>query len=559
MMPVARFEMPDGKIARFEVAEGTTPEQAQTQIAQMVSQQGIQQVAEQPSQVPLDVPRGTSPVPQSIGQRIIESEAGKPGGEEALGTILSGVAAEPAAGLVGLATLPFADAEKATENIEAVRKALTFIPRSPEGLAKLQQIGEILAPAGEALETLEAGAGEFAGGEESPLAASLATAAPTAALSALGLGGVRRALGISKIAETAKKLTTQSAKNLLKSAAPTIDGLKEAARGIYNELDSLGITINPRSINRLSNQLKALAKKEGFNKRIHPKVSAVLDEFENVRNSPQTLTEVDTLRKIARGAASSIEPSEARLGAILIEHIDDTLDNLKNANFANPSKVDIGAKFKDARQLWSRAKKSELLEEAFTKASLQASGFENGIRVQFRSILNNKKKRRGFTPEELSTMRQVVKGGTAENIAKMIGRFGFSEGQASNMLMGSLGVAGGAVLGGPAGAVAVPLIGQLSRTLAQKLTRRGAEGADAIVKAGKDGKKVVDAYIKATKKSERNAQELTELLLRPEISLKALKAKIPNLPKPQRKLVADAVFFAAFIQSQKQQTQETER
>jgi hypothetical protein len=32
-MPIARFQMPDGRIARFEVAEGTTPEQAQQQIA----------------------------------------------------------------------------------------------------------------------------------------------------------------------------------------------------------------------------------------------------------------------------------------------------------------------------------------------------------------------------------------------------------------------------------------------------------------------------------------------------------------------------------------------
>lgn len=33
-MPIARFEMPDGRIARFEVPEGTTPEQAQSLIAQ---------------------------------------------------------------------------------------------------------------------------------------------------------------------------------------------------------------------------------------------------------------------------------------------------------------------------------------------------------------------------------------------------------------------------------------------------------------------------------------------------------------------------------------------
>lgn len=36
-MPVARFEMPDGRIARFEVPEGTTPEQAQAQIEAMIA------------------------------------------------------------------------------------------------------------------------------------------------------------------------------------------------------------------------------------------------------------------------------------------------------------------------------------------------------------------------------------------------------------------------------------------------------------------------------------------------------------------------------------------
>lgn len=45
-MPIARFEMPDGRVARFEVPEGTTPEQAQTVFAEfMASQQQAEPTA----------------------------------------------------------------------------------------------------------------------------------------------------------------------------------------------------------------------------------------------------------------------------------------------------------------------------------------------------------------------------------------------------------------------------------------------------------------------------------------------------------------------------------
>lgn len=44
-MPIARFQMPDGRIGRFEVPDGTSEEQAQALIAQHVGGQGAQQPA----------------------------------------------------------------------------------------------------------------------------------------------------------------------------------------------------------------------------------------------------------------------------------------------------------------------------------------------------------------------------------------------------------------------------------------------------------------------------------------------------------------------------------
>jgi len=92
-MPIARFEMPDGKIARFEVAEGTTPEQAQEQIAAMLqsgerleSQQPAPQNSDmaffetaaepqpQPERTPGDVLQGI----YETGRGIVQGAAGAP-------------------------------------------------------------------------------------------------------------------------------------------------------------------------------------------------------------------------------------------------------------------------------------------------------------------------------------------------------------------------------------------------------------------------------------------------------------------------------------------------
>jgi len=363
------------------------------------------------------------------------------------------------------------------------------------------------------------------------------------------IGSIAFPISGAVITQTGKKLTTTGAKKLLKESAPTIDGLKTAARQVYKEIDDLGAVIDSSRVDRLGRELRSLASKEGFDADIQPKVNTVLKRFSNVSDTDLSVTELDTLRKVARNASASIDPSEKRLGSLIVNKIDDTMDGLTAQDFKRGG-GDVGAKFRDARQLWQRAKKSELIEDAFDRARLQATGFENGIRTQFRQMLNNKKKMAGFSQEEKDAMREVVQGTGLQNVAKMLGRFGFSEGQASNMLMGSLGVAGGAAAFGTGGAVAVPLIGQVSRNLAQKLTRNSAELTNTVVRAGKNAENVAKAYIKAVPAKERSAQELSELLLRPDVGLNKLEAKLATIPKKHKKLISDAVFFAKAIKDQ---------
>lgn len=328
-----------------------------------------------------------------------------------------------------------------------------------------------------------------------------------------------------------------SRKNL-QSAAPTLDQIKAQKTELYNAVDNSGVTIKQESLDLFSNRVIASMQKNGLNRRIHPKTTAAIKEMQALTQQPMTLTEMDTLRKVAQAAGKSLE-SDGKMGQTLVGKIDEYLDAL------SPSAMQGGSNpitaLKQARSLHSRQMKIEMVDKAILDAQQAASGFENGLRGEFRSILKSPKKSRGLSGEEKEAMSKIVQGGKAENIAKHLGKFGFSEGQAGSMLLSTVGTGLAANAFGPA-AVAVPLAGQMFRQVAQKLTRSNAEFASNIVKAGPNAKGIVDAYFKNTPTKARKVEELTALLLNG-------KANASNLRLSSNKLIADAAYFSSIAGS----------
>ena len=70
MPQVARFQMPDGRIGRFEVPEGTTPEQAQQMIQESLAQAPEQAIAPTPQKSALQ-PTTASGVASEIGKGLV--------------------------------------------------------------------------------------------------------------------------------------------------------------------------------------------------------------------------------------------------------------------------------------------------------------------------------------------------------------------------------------------------------------------------------------------------------------------------------------------------------
>ena len=446
---------------------------------------------------------------------------------EPAATIASSIVAEPVAGLAGIAETMLSGPEAGARAVEETREALTFQPRTQAGQQGLEAVGGALQPVGEAFESVEGALGDATlSATGSPALAAAASTLPTAALEALGFGVGRRAAKVStglkgapsKIPSPAKPKKGLVSKALIESA-PEIDQLKDVSRGIYTEIADLGVTVQPKAYNRFLKKVISTAKKERVNQLRNPKAFGATQEFakELNRKGKKSILDVDDLRAVAQDAASSVDPADARIGMKMIDEIDNFLDvagpnTFKGANAKEAAGV--GERYKAARNLWGRARRAELIEDAFSKADLQASGFENGLRTQLRQIVTNKKRARFFTADEISAMTDVIKGTGGQNALKLVGRLGFSEGAATNIL-GGLGSA--AVLG-----PAAPVVGQISRKLAQRATRKGFDLADAVVRAGPSGKKITEAYLSITPKAQRSVSELTDLLIDPKVDLSSL-------------------------------------
>jgi len=437
---------------------------------------------------------------------------------EPAATMVTGAIAEPLAGLAGIGAALIPGGRSGGEAVEATREALTFQPRSEAGQRGLAAVGKALGPIGEAFssieDTLSDKTFELTG---SPVLAAAAGTIPTALAELVGFGLGKGAIRGGRAAKEGQ-ITRE-----ISEAAPTAEVLKTTSREVFKEIDDLGVTVKPEAYQSLVSEMRRNLAGKGLDKDITPKASRALKRFEEAGDNI-TLAELDNLRTVAQNAAKSIEAPERLLGAIMIDTVDSFLDRAGSQVLNKPEGVNIGQRYKVARELWGRARKSETINEAIETARNQASGFENGIRVQFRKILNNKKQRRFFKPNELQAIKQVVEGTKGANIAKLLGRLGFSEGGATNVIGGALGATAGGVAFGTPGAVLVPVIGQVSRKVAQRLTEGNAKFADEVIRAGKDGRRITKAYLDNTPLDQRSATDLSELLVRNDIDLTKLDA-----------------------------------
>lgn len=318
-----------------------------------------------------------------------------------------------------------------------------------------------------------------------------------AAAEGAGVGAIG-GLGYSEPGEKAKGIATgaatgaiagpivhglsEAAKSFYKAATPTLENLKSEAQKIYNQADNVGLVVSANSLQTEAQTLRNTLTQEGFHPRLAPRIEVALNEMESASSADQPLRMLQNLRRIAQTAGQSAQPDERRLGQSLLENFDNYLETLTPQDVITGDPQKAAGLLGQARTLWSRFRKGEMIHNLIENAKLtapnySASGMENSLRAQFRNMAKNPNQMRRFTPEEQAAIQKVAKGGPITNTMRYLGKLA-PHGSLS-MWLGL----GGAIA---APQVAIPAMvgGEIMRQGAALSTKGAATAAEELARRG---------------------------------------------------------------------------
>ena len=256
--------------------------------------------------------------------------------------------------------------------------------------------------------------------------------------------------------------------------APTVKELKGQAGQQYKFAEEAGAIFKSNAYNKFSTGLESNLRKEGLDKTLHPRVFAALERIKDTKGNV-SLENMEILRRISQAAGSSIDASERRLASMLVDDLDNFVETAGPTTLTKGSSEAVSA-LTNARDLWKRAKKTEIIDELVASSELRAeanytqSGIENALRRKLVNLADNPKKLRAFSKEEQELIKSTAKGGSIQNALRLFGKLA-PTGAISAGISGGAGFA----LGGPYGAVGLPLIGGAARKGAELLGLRNVE------------------------------------------------------------------------------------
>jgi hypothetical protein len=211
-----------------------------------------------------------------------------------------------------------------------------------------------------------------------------------------------------------------------------------------------------------------------------PKTLGLLDKLQNPpEGSTVTAANLDTLRRQINNIAGETEgfkpTADAKAAMVLKRQFGDYLENPPQDHVVAGNAEDFVNNIKQANGDYAAMSRANAVDSKVARAETNTAGSiaasaDNQIKSQLRSILNNPKAQRGYTPDEIAQMSAVNSGSLASNTLRQLGRGGTGVIPMATHIGTALATGGSSI---PASlGIGLPLYG--AKKLAEALTRRQA-------------------------------------------------------------------------------------
>jgi len=290
----------------------------------------------------------------------------------------------------------------------------------------------------------EAGAGAW--GQFKEAYPNVASVTEDVANSGMFLAGVKPTLNtVGKTATTTKNVIKSpisgtgkmiEAKSMRKGFAArgaeemddVTQAMKNQSSDLYRQSKEAGALINRNKgvniVNRMKNKI-GISSEKAVHSRLYGDTLSVIDDMEQAAKTGNlSLEDIDGYRQLLNDAVSKnygvMGPSgDAKKAIDAINELDDLIEGLAPIDIIGGDTGAIDSLIAGRAQ-WAKARKFETVSQVIKNAN----GDPNKIKTGFQRILKDKKKTRGFLPEELKAIEDASKYTMNETIMKGLGRFG---------------------------------------------------------------------------------------------------------------------------------------
>ena len=200
-------------------------------------------------------------------------------------------------------------------------------------------------------------------------------------------------------------------------------------------------------------------------------------------SEPQTLEQLDLTRQFIRDEQAG-GGRNAKYAREALKEFDVYIEGLgKKDIIAGDSTKAVNA-LKDARDLWKRSNKTQIVEDLLQSAELRSgnysqSGMENSVRQRLIKLADSEDMK-FFSLGEQEAIRSAAKGGKVQNVLRWMGKL-----SPSSVVAAGAGSYIGASMLGPVGAVIAPAVGFGAKQAATKMRMDQLQNLQDLIALGR--------------------------------------------------------------------------